>query len=284
MAGVGGPSTARPFRFGVVAMPTPMRTAGTLQQSARAAAQHGYSIFLVPDNIFMLSPMPSLAVAASAADIRVGTLVMSSALRAPAVAAWEAHSLSVLTEGRFELGIGAGLTALGPALEAAFGIELGTPAQRIGRVEEVINRVAALSGDGHVHITMAAGGPKMRSLAGRVADSVLLADNPYVDAARLDSLVTAFRQSAGDRADQIELATNLTMVGDGPIEPEGLKALGLDVERLHASDAVSVLRGTTAEMCDELRRRRERWGVSYIMVGEAVMEQFAPVVEELVGR
>jgi hypothetical protein len=45
-----------------------------------------------------------------------------------------------------------------------------------------------------------------------------------------------------------------------------------------------VLRGTTAEMCDELRRQREPWGVSYVMVGESVMEQFAPVVEELTGR
>src|SRR5882724_12052822 len=88
MTGAVGPGPARPFRFGVVAMLAPTRTGGTLQQSARAAAQHGYSIFLVPDNMFLLSPLPSLAVAASAADIRVGTLVMSSPLRAPAVAAW----------------------------------------------------------------------------------------------------------------------------------------------------------------------------------------------------
>ena len=59
---------------------------------------------LIPDSMFLLSPLPSLAIAASAADIRVGTFVMSVPLRAPAVTAWEAHSLWVLTEGRFELG------------------------------------------------------------------------------------------------------------------------------------------------------------------------------------
>ena len=283
MAGGAGPTTVRPFRFGVTAMLTPMHTRRALQESARAATQHGYSIFLVPDNIFMLSPGPSLAIVASAADIRVGTLVMSSPLRAPAVAAWEAHTLSVLTEGRFELGIGAGLSVLGPAVEA-HGIEFESPAQRVRRVEEVIDRVNAISGDSHIHITMAAGGPRMRRLAGRVADSVLLADNPYVDAARLGSLVAAFQESAGDRADQIELATSLVMVGNEPIEPEAIKALGLDAETLLASNAVSVLRGTTAEMCDELRKRRELLGVSYIMVSESVMEQFAPVVEELTGR
>jgi len=283
MAGAGEPGPSRPFRFGVVGMLTPTRTGDTLQRSARAAAEYGYSIFLVPDNMFMLSPLPSIAIVASAADIRVGTLVMSSAPRTPAVAAWEANTLSVLTEGRFELGIGAGLTALGPALQA-FGIEIGPPAQRIRRVEEIIDRLNAISGDRHVHITMAAGGPRMRSLAGRVADSVILADNPYVDAARLSVLLADFRERAGDRADQIEHATNLTVVGDGPIESGAMKSLGLDVERLRASNAVSALRGTTSEMCDELRRRRELFGVSYIMVGESMMQHFAPVVEKLTGQ
>jgi alkanesulfonate monooxygenase SsuD/methylene tetrahydromethanopterin reductase-like flavin-dependent oxidoreductase (luciferase family) len=283
MIGAGGLGTDRPFRFGVVAMTTPMHSGRALQQTARAAAQYGYSIFLAPDNMYLLSPMPSLAIAASAADIRVGTFVMSSPLRAPAVAAWEAHTLSVLTEGRFELGIGPGLSALGPALEA-FGIEFGTPGQRIQRAEDVIERVNAVSGDNHIHLTMAAGGPRMRKLAARVADSVILADDPYIDAARLGSLVTDLRQSAGDRADHIELATNLMMVGDGPIEPEAMMALGLDAEKLLASNAISVLRGTVAEMCDELQRRRELLGVSYITVGESMMEQFSPVVEELAGR
>jgi len=41
----------------------------------------------------------------------------------------------------------------------AFGIELETPAVRIRRVEEVIDRVNAISGDSRIHVTMAAGGP-----------------------------------------------------------------------------------------------------------------------------
>jgi hypothetical protein len=68
------------------------------------------------------------------------------------------------------------------------------------------------------------------------------------------------------------------------IDPEAMKAIGLDTEKLLAPNAVSVLRGTVDQMCFELQRRREQLGVSYIMVGEFMMEQSAPVVEELTGR
>jgi alkanesulfonate monooxygenase SsuD/methylene tetrahydromethanopterin reductase-like flavin-dependent oxidoreductase (luciferase family) len=281
MDGPGGPAGNRPFRFGVVI--TPMQTGAALQRTARAAARYGYSILLAPDNMQLLSPMSSLAVAASAADLRVGTYVMSSPLRAPAVAAWEAHSLFVLTEGRFELGIGAGLPTIGPAL-AALGMEFETPAQRIQRIEQTIDRVTAISDGTRLHITMAGGGPRMRRLAGRLADSVILAAHPYIDAAGLGRLVSDFQRGAGDRAGQIELAMNLVMVGHGPIAPEVVKVLGLDAEKLIASNAVSVLRGTAGEMRDELQRRRDSLGVSYITVSEPMMEQFAPVAEALTGR
>src|SRR5207237_10031258 len=54
------------------------------------------------------APGPTLASAASLADLRVGTWVYASPLRPPWMTAWEAHSLSVLTEGRFEMGVGTG--------------------------------------------------------------------------------------------------------------------------------------------------------------------------------
>jgi alkanesulfonate monooxygenase SsuD/methylene tetrahydromethanopterin reductase-like flavin-dependent oxidoreductase (luciferase family) len=281
MDGEPDPVSHRRFRFGVVVAPG--HTATELQHTARTAARYGYSILLAPDNMQLLSPLSSLAVAASSADIGVGTYVMSTPLRVPAIAAWEAHSLSVLTEGRFELGVGAGLPTLGPAL-AAVGIEFGTPAQRIQRVEDLIDRVNAISGSSHVHITMAAGGPKLRRLAGRLADSVILAADPYVDAAGMRALISDFQQGAGDRAGDIELAMNLVMIGDTPIAPEIVKVLGLDADKLIASNAVSVLRGTVDEMCDELQRRRDSLGVSYITVGEPMMEQFAPVADALAGR
>ena len=44
-----------------------------------------------------------------------------------------------------------------------------------------------------------------------------------------------------------------------------------------------VLLGTIDEICDTIRQRRERYGISYLTVFERDMEAFAPVVEGLAG-
>src|SRR5258707_13903244 len=63
----------------------------------------------MPDGMQLPAPMPTLAFAAAATTaLRVGTFVLASPLRRPALTAWEAHSMSVLTGGRFEFGIGTG--------------------------------------------------------------------------------------------------------------------------------------------------------------------------------
>ena len=80
-------------------------------QTVRRAADLGYSTILMPDGLQLLSPFPSLAIAASTADIRVGTFVAAAPLRPPLAAAWDAHTLTVLTDGRFDFGIGTGRPA-----------------------------------------------------------------------------------------------------------------------------------------------------------------------------
>ncbi|HZI75040.1 MAG TPA: LLM class flavin-dependent oxidoreductase, partial [Gemmatimonadales bacterium] len=98
---------ARPLRFGVVA---PLRTElPAWRDQVRRIADSGYSTLLMPDvQQWQPAPGPALAVAATLADLRVGTWLYASPLRMPRSMAWEAHSLSVLTEGRFEMGIGTG--------------------------------------------------------------------------------------------------------------------------------------------------------------------------------
>jgi len=283
MTGTGHAGPIRPFRFGVIAMPTPMSNGRELQQTARAAADRGYTSLLAPDNMFLLAPLPSLAVAAFGADIRVGTIVLSSPLRPPAVAAWEAHTMSVITDGRFELGIGAGMPMPGPLLEQS-GIEFEDPARRVQRVEEIVERLKVLSAGNPVPVMVAAGGPATRRLAGRVADTVILTGDPYANVASRSGLVNNFRESAGERADDVELLSNLLIVGNGPVDAGVLRARGLDADQLVAADAVSVLRGTVSEMCDELQRRRELLGSSYITVSEPMLDAFAPVVETLAGQ
>ena len=90
---------ARPLRFGVVA---PLRTdLPAWRDQVRRIADSGYSTLLMPDvQQWQPAPGPTLAVAATLADLRVGTWVYASPLRTPWSMAWEAHSLSVLTDGR----------------------------------------------------------------------------------------------------------------------------------------------------------------------------------------
>jgi alkanesulfonate monooxygenase SsuD/methylene tetrahydromethanopterin reductase-like flavin-dependent oxidoreductase (luciferase family) len=108
----------RPFRFGIVA---PLITdLPTWRDQVRRIADSGYSTLLMPDvPQGQPAPGPTLAVAAALTDLRVGTWVYASALRQPWSTAWEAHSLSQLTNGRFEMGIGTGR----PGTE----VELGLP-------------------------------------------------------------------------------------------------------------------------------------------------------------
>src|SRR5919202_1572656 len=101
------PGMTRPFRFGVVA---PLRTdLPTWRDRVRRIADGGYSTLLMPDvPHWQPAPGPTLAFAAALTNMRVGTWVYASPFRPPWMTAWEAHSLSVLTEGRFEMGIGTG--------------------------------------------------------------------------------------------------------------------------------------------------------------------------------
>jgi hypothetical protein len=75
-------ATSRPFRFGVVA---PLRTdLPTWRDQVRRIADSGYSTLLMPDvPQWQPAPGPTLAVAATLADVRVGTWVYASALHQP---------------------------------------------------------------------------------------------------------------------------------------------------------------------------------------------------------
>ena len=98
----------RPFRFGVN-MRTVASAAGWADR-ARTLEALGYSTLCLPDHLApMLSPLPALAVAAAATRrLRVGTMVLNNDFRHPTVLAREAATLDLLSDGRLELGIGAG--------------------------------------------------------------------------------------------------------------------------------------------------------------------------------
>jgi len=278
--------TSGRFRFGVVATPQTAveDIAGHWQRRARRAEELGFSSVLMPDGMQLPSPMPALAFAAAATTaLRVGTFVLASPLRAPALTAWEAHSMSVLTGGRFEFGIGTGHPGNIRQAVEVIGMPPTTAAQRLGQVEQSIDRLRDLDGGRHTPVLMAVGGHRALAVAAAKADIVTIAIGPLGSRADMASLTAELRSAAGPRARSLELLLNVFVVGDDM--PAWMQQfLGADLSALIAHDSLAILRGGTREMADEVQRRRDAFGTSYVAVNADFTEQFAPVVELLAGH
>src|SRR5258706_15801396 len=103
--------SVRPFRFGLQVANAPSRRAW--QDAAKHAEDVGFDVVLVPDHVGeLLSPMVALTTMAEVTTrLRVGTFVLNNDFRHPALLAREAATVDLLTDGRLELGLGAGHAA-----------------------------------------------------------------------------------------------------------------------------------------------------------------------------
>jgi alkanesulfonate monooxygenase SsuD/methylene tetrahydromethanopterin reductase-like flavin-dependent oxidoreductase (luciferase family) len=268
---------ARSFRFGVVA---PLRTdLPAWRDQVRRIADSGFSTLLMPDvQQWQPAPGPTLAVAATIADLRVGTWVYASPLRPPWSMAWEAHSLSVLTEGRFEMGIGTGRPGIEDELRQ-LGLPVVTPGERLSQVRDTVTSLRELDGpDFHTPVVMAVRGPKARALAVDLADTVTFAAMPGDD-----SRAGIMRMAADFRAIRdVELALHVPVVGDA-VSPF-MAPPDTDPAALRAADSLLVLPSDPTAAIEEVLRRREEGGFSYIVVGANAADALAPVVGKLTGH
>jgi probable F420-dependent oxidoreductase len=270
------------FRFGVVG--APQGGVAAWRGLAVRTEQLGFSTLLAPDNLTFPAPTVSLAIAASATkDLHVGTFVLASPLRTPRAAAWDANSLSTMTDGRFELGLGTGLPVMKQQAEE-LGLPYESPAGRLRQIAETVDHVRKLDGDRHTPVLIAAGGPKARALAGEKADIVALAGGAFVTREETGQALAQVRTAAGSRADDIEYSMNIFVAGDGEM-PEWVKGfVGADRETLIERDSLAILPGDATAMADELLRRRDAFGTTYVTVNAMFMDVFAPVVELLAGK
>lgn len=273
--------TARAFRFAAQAAP---QNGAQWLATARRAEELGYSTLLMPDGLQLLSPLPALALAAGATTtLRVGTFVLASPLRAPRLAAWDAHSLSVLTDGRFELGIGTGRPEVAKQSVRLLGQPETTGAQRLALAERTIDELRALDGERRTPVMMAVAGPRARAVAAAKANIVTLAIGPVTSREEVARLAAEVRATAGGRGDRLEFAMPIFVVGDEVPDWVG-RFLQADMATLAEHDSLLILRGSPRQMAGEVERRRDTLGISYLSVNAAFMEQFAPVIELLAGR
>ena len=271
------------FRFGVVA--AQLEPERSWAQLARDVEGLGYSTLLVPDTVHTLAPNIACAVAAAATSaLRVGPYVLAVPHRTPGLVALETRTLRLLTDDRYELGIGAGRPDA-DSDAVAFGMPFGSPGARIAAVEATVAAVRESSPG--TRVLVAASGPRLLEIAGRIADTVALGLPPNADEQALGSAVERVRTGCGGRTDPVafehlELSTNLLCVGD-QAPPWLARYLKADIGQLIAAGSVAVLTGSVEAMTETLIRRREQFGISYVCTSAAFARALAPVVERLAG-
>jgi alkanesulfonate monooxygenase SsuD/methylene tetrahydromethanopterin reductase-like flavin-dependent oxidoreductase (luciferase family) len=264
------------LRFGVVAPIT--ADLPTWRDQLRSLADSGYSTILMPDvPQWQPAPGPALAVAATITGLRVGTWVYASPLRPAWITAWEAHSLSVLTDGRFEMGIGTGRPGIADQLR-----ELGLPVipanQRSGQVRDVVTALRELDGsDLHTPVVMAVGGPKAQALAAELADTVTFVMPQTETRAETMRRVRQF-----DNRRDVELALHVPVIGDS-VAPF-MAGPDTDPAAVRAADSLAFLPSDPSAAAEEIQRRCDEFGFSYFVFGADVASALAPVVAELAGR
>ncbi|HEV8065470.1 MAG TPA: TIGR03621 family F420-dependent LLM class oxidoreductase [Acidimicrobiales bacterium] len=306
-----------PFRFGVQLSKAP--AGADWRDLARKLEDLGYSTLFIPDHFGdQWGPLVALTAAAEATSrLKVGSLVLDNDFRHPVVLAKECATLDLISEGRLEVGIGAGWQKTD---YDESGIVYDSPGTRVSRLEEAVQIMKALwasdsvSFDGeHYKITAAAGAPvphtpggppliigggspRVLRLAVRYAD--IIGVNPSLVSGKIDAATIAgtspaayaeriewIRQAAGERFDSLELQSLVFLAQIGRpqavIAEEMSGLFGFPPEEVAAS--ATVLIGTEDEIVETLQRRREELGFSYWVLHEGEIESFAPVVARLAG-
>jgi probable F420-dependent oxidoreductase len=260
--------------------------------------------------------MPALVSAAEATKtIRIGTDVLNNDLRHPVLVAREAAAVDLLTDGRLQLGLGAGsiraeyeaaglgfdpgdvrIERLAEAVAIIKGLLRGEKVNLAGRHYRVTDhRIGVLPAQKpHPPILIGGNGRRLLSLAAREADIVGLSgitfrgggaapsDLSGWGASGIDERVRLIRETAGpERFADIELAAlvqSVVVTGDRRKAAEELARRWPQLTPDEFLASPYVLVGTAGQIADDLRARRERWGISYYMIPEPCLDDFAPVI------
>jgi probable F420-dependent oxidoreductase len=314
----------RRFRFAISCVGSGVPSGAAFTELARKAEALGYSTLFVPDHFVEHPFAPTTALAHAAAvttTLRVGPFVLGNDYKHPVVLGREMATLDFLSNGRLELGIGAGWMTVD--YEKA-GLPLDRPGVRIARLAESIAILKGLFADGEftfegehyqvreldglpkpvqqpVPFLIGGGGRKILGLAAREAAIVGVNANlrsgvggspdsvSSLTSTATDQKLEWLREAAGERFDDLELQTlvGFTHVTTDADEAtpifEGM-AQHFGVTPDDARMAPVTLVGTETQIEDLLLARRERWQMSYVVVEWTALDAFAPLVARLAGK
>jgi probable F420-dependent oxidoreductase len=306
----------KPFRFGVQI--SQGESAGAWRDKARKLEDLGYSTLFMPDHFGdELAPMPAIAMAAAhTTTLRIGALVFDNDYKHPAILAKESATIDLLCDGRLELGIGAGWMKTD---YDALGLQYDPPAVRVDRFEEALHvikqcftgekftyhgehyRITDYSSypkpaQAHIPILIGGGGKRVLSIAGREADIIGVNPNLRAGAIGLDAATDSLaeqtdkkigwiRDAAGSRIDDIEIQMRFFVcsITEDRMGLANVIAPSFGVSPEEALNSGAALVGSETEVIEQLHERRERWGLSYVIIGDENIDEFAPVVAKLTG-
>src|SRR2546426_263030 len=234
----------KPFRFGINVRDASARA--EWQDKARKVEGLGYSVLLVPDHLAaMLATIPAVMSAADATrSLRVGTNVLNNDLRHPVVLAREAATVDLLTDGRLELGLGAGYVR--SEYDQA-GLRFDRGGARVERLAESLTIVKELLRGAEVNfagqhyrvaghkihplpiqrphppIMIGGNGPRLLTLAAKEADIVNFTGITFARGGTehdmsawrvpaMDERMRLGREAAGARFDRLELSAQIQRV------------------------------------------------------------------------
>jgi probable F420-dependent oxidoreductase len=317
-----------PFRFAVQA--TNAAGGREWRDTVRKIEDLGYSTLFLADHYLGpgpaqraahtprqdLAPIAAMAAAAAVTEtLRIGCRVFCIDYHVPAVLAKEAATLDLLSDGRLELGIGAGWSEIE---YGALGLDFDRPGRRIAKLAEVVALIKAhwqgdeldYSGEfvrvrgyagrprpvqqPHPPIMIGGGGQRVLTLAGREADIVSISSVPFVarDSDGLDPQAVARRRTefvraaAGERFERLDVESSpyfTEITNDAETVLAGLQtSTAIPAELLR--DHPNVLIGSAESVVDSLYSRRDTLGINYVTVQQSQIESFAPVVALLHGR
>ena len=311
----------QPFRFGVNVRRAKSRA--EWQETARKIEGLGYATLTLPDHLTdMIAPIPALVSAAEATTtLWVGTNVLNYDLRHPVLVAREAAAVDLLTDGRLQLGLGAG-SIRAEYEQAGLGFDRGRT--RIERLAEAVTIIKGLlkgeevtfAGQ-HYHVTghtiaplpvqrphppilIGGNGLHLLALATREADIIGFSGitfrkggtvPPDLSGWRvsgLDERVRLVREMASDeRYSRLEinaLVQYVMVTDDRRAAAEELTSRWTELTPDEILQSPYALIGSVDQMVEDIQAHRQRWGISYYVVHEPYLDDFAPVVARLAGR
>jgi len=214
------------------------RNIDDLKKQVQVANNLGYSTFWTPQ-IFNLDALTALAVIAESVEgIRLGTSVIPTYPRHPMMLAQQALTVNQISNGRLDLGIG---LSHKPVVEGMWGISFDAP---VGHMSDYLQILMALLHDGTIsyggkHLTsrggidvpadappvlVAALGPQMLKLVGRVADgTVTWMTGPETIRNHISPVINAAAEEAERPVPQVIAAVPVCITSDPDMAEEYAK-------------------------------------------------------------